>query len=439
MSKGAPEALLPDCQFLLCADGSRDLKDEDRKRILQWCEERASEGLRVLAMADKENPGDDFEESLVLTGCVAMQDPPRREVVEAIGTCRQAGIQVVMITGDHKLTAVSIAKKIGMWDEDSLAFNGHELDKLSEEELVKVISRVAVFARVSPQQKLRVVKCHMAQGDIVAMTGDGINDAPGLRTCHIGVAMGQSGTDVAREASDMVLMDDNFATIVHAIYEGRTIFANIRKFIYFLLSVNAGLVAAVLASSFFDWIPMLTPLQLLWINLVTNGMPALALGVEPPAPGVMEVPPRKPDEPILLRRDYLNITVLGAVMASAALALFWLPPAIFGAAPLYEARAMAFTFLAFTALFHAFNCRSTVKSCFNELFSNGFLWLAVGLSAAIHLITIFATTFHPVFKTYSLTGEQWAIVLLLAALPIPVAELMKAFYRMGHKASQDNR
>ncbi len=433
--KGAPEAILPSCKSLLGKDGPRDLSEEDKKKMLSWCEEKASEGLRVLALADKETPGDEFEEGLVLTGCVAMLDPPRPEVIEAVGTCRKAGIKVVMITGDHKLTAVSIAKKIGMWDEGALAFNGHELDELSEEELTECISRVAVFARVSPEQKLRVVQCHMKRGDIVAMTGDGINDAPGLRTCHIGVAMGQSGTDVAREASDMVLMDDNFATIVHAIYEGRTIFANIRKFIYFLLSVNAGLVAAVLISSFFDWIPMLTPLQLLWINLVTNGMPALALGVEPPAPGVMEEKPRDPDEPILISRDYMNIAVIGSVMAAAALGIFWLPPHYFGAAPLYEARGMAFTFLAFTALLHAFNCRSSFKSVVTEIFSNGFLWLAVALSAIIHLITILAKTFHPVFKTHSLTALQWVTVLLLAALPLPVAELLKVFYRRQPETS----
>jgi len=435
--KGAPESVLPLCTGLVGAGGERPMDEAAVARVHAWCEERAGEGLRVLALADRPCRVDDCdpETDLVFLGCVAMQDPPRPEVPPAVETCRKAGIKVVMITGDHKLTAVSIAKKIGVWDDDALAFNGRELEAMAEDDLEKVIDRVAVFARMSPQQKLRVVQCHMRRGQVVAMTGDGINDAPGLRTCHIGVAMGRSGTDVAREASDMILMDDNFATIVHAIFEGRTIFANIRKFIYFLLSVNAGLVAAVLTSSFFDWMPMLTPLQLLWINLVTNGMPALALGVDPPLAGVMEEPPRRSDEPILGRRDYINIALQGTLMAVAALSLYFMPyrwPALFGSSPLIEARGLVFTVLAFTALFHSFNCRSTTASFLRGIFDNGYLWLAVGLSGCIHLVTILVPALNPIFKVHGLTASQWGLVLGLAALPLPLAEVIKAVWRRGH-------
>jgi Ca2+-transporting ATPase len=446
--KGSLESVLPLCRYYRKADETLGLGDTEREEIKLWCEKQAAEGQRILIFANREGlpeDGEDFEKDLVYLGSAAMYDPPRPEVAEAIATCRKAGIKVVMITGDHKLTAVSIAKKIGIWEEDSLAFNGNELSEMSDQEIETVIQHAAVFARATPEQKLRILRALMAKGEVVAMTGDGINDAPGLRASHIGVAMGDGGTDVAREASELVLLDDNFATIVKAVYEGRTIFGNIKKFIYFLLSVNAGLVAAVIISSFFDWIPLLSPLQLLWINLVTNGLPALALGVNPPDDAVMDEPPRNPEEPIVGKLELYNIAVTGFVMATAALVIFWLPgwwPELFTSpqmsGKLLEARGMAFTLLAFTALFHSFNCRSNFESLFKGLFSNVWLWGAFFTSAIIHLGTIVFAPVHAVFGTHFLSVNQWLVVLFLSLIPIPTAEILKLFYRRKLRLSAKN-
>ncbi len=430
--KGSTDALLPRCTRALTAAGIRPLTDAERAALAADDDAHAERALRVLTLAFKPDATPDaLEEDLVFLGFVGMIDPPRREVRASIEECKRAGIEVKMITGDHRLTAVAIARELGVWREGAEALTGPELAELDEEALAARIDDVAVFARTSAEQKLRLVKALKRRGHVVSMTGDGVNDAPALRDAQIGVAMGKAGTDVAREAADMVLANDDFRSIVEAIREGRAIFRNIQKFIFFLNSSNAGLVLAVIVGSFFEWMPQLTPLQLLWVNLVTNGLPALALGIDPPDPAQMDERPRDPKEGIVDAAGLAMMLVVGAVMGGAALSLFWLPtlaPGVIaaeGPAALERARAMAFTVLAISPLFHAFNCRSRVRSALSRLLENRALLAAVAVSFAVHAVTLFVPALHPVFLTFGLTGAEWAVVLGLSALPVPLFEAMK--------------
>ncbi len=439
--KGSPDSLVERCTHALTEGGVVPLDDAGRRRLLERNEAYAKEALRVLALAMREDPDPEaIESNLVFVGLAAMIDPPRPEVRAAIDECRQAGIRVVMITGDHALTATAIAKELGLWDEESIAMTGVQLADTTEQELDGCIENVAVFARTTAEQKLRLVKALQRRGHVAAMTGDGVNDAPALREAHIGVAMGQVGTDVARDAAEMVLADDNFATIVHAVREGRAIFRNIQKFIFFLNSSNAGLVFAVIVGSFFDW-PQLTPLQLLWVNLVTNGLPALALGVDPPDPSQMQEKPRRPEEGIVGWRDLFGMLLVGSVMGGAALGIMELPdvaPDLVGGATeaekLLRCRAMAFTLLAISPLFHAFNCRSRWRSAFSRPFENRALWLAIAVSGGVHAVTILVPGLHEVFRTHLLSASEWGVVLGLAVLPIPVFEVIKLAARAGRQS-----
>jgi len=446
--KGSPDQLLPLCTRVMTGGEIAPLTEEERARLLGRNEAHAQKALRVLALAWRPEPDDDdvtaeaVEEDLVFVGFAAMIDPPRAEVADAIAQCDAAGIRVVMITGDHALTAVAIAKELGLWRDDARAMTGAELAKTSDQELENRIDDVAVFARTTAEQKLRLVRVLSKRGHIAAMTGDGVNDAPALREADIGVAMGLGGTDVARDAAEMVLADDNFASIVEAVREGRAIYRNIQKFIFFLNSSNAGLVVAVIVGSFFDWMPQLSPIQLLWVNLVTNGLPALALGVDPPDPHQMSEPPRSPKEGIVGWRDLVGMLAVGAVMGGAALSLFWLPDVapqlIRGsdrAEQLARCRAMAFTLLAVSPLFHAFNCRSRFRSAFGRLFDNKALFVAIAISFVVHLVTIVVPGLHEVFGTHWLSATEWAVVFALAILPVPVFEVFKVVRR----ATSDRR
>jgi Ca2+-transporting ATPase len=439
--KGSTDHLLPTCTHVLTADGPVPLDDAERERLAGRNEAYAKRALRVLAFAVKNDPDPETpEEELVFVGFAAMLDPPRPEARAAVEECRRAGIAVKMITGDHKLTAVAIANDLGLWDESSIAMTGAEIEETDEQRLLSKIERVTVFARTTAEQKLRLVRALKKLGHVVAMTGDGVNDAPALREAQIGVAMGLGGTDVAREAAEMVLADDNFTTIVVAVREGRAIFRNIQKFIFFLNSSNAGLVVAVIVGSFFDWMPQLTPLQLLWVNLVTNGLPALALGVDPPEPGQMEEPPRDPNEGIVGWHDFFGMLVIGAVMGGAALFIFWLPeiaPDLLGtrdhADALLRCRAMAFSLLAISPLVHAFNCRSRNRSAFERPFSNRALWGAIAISFTVHAVTVLVPALHPIFHTHLLSLTEWGVVLGLSLLPVPVFEAIKL---VGRAASR---
>jgi P-type Ca2+ transporter type 2C len=333
-----------------------------------------------------------------------------------------------MITGDHRLTATAIAKEIGLWDEGDEAITGAELAELSEEQLAARIMKLRVFARTTAEQKLRIVRAFKAKGHVVAMTGDGVNDAPALREAHIGVAMGKAGTDVARQAADLVLADDNFATIVEAVREGRAIYRNIQKFIFFLLSSNMGLLVAVFTVSLFRAWPPLTPLMILWINLVTNGLPALALGVDPPEAHLMREPPRDPNEGLLRRRDYLGILYVGVVMGAAAVWLY----AVKGHddESLQRTRALAFSLLAISPLFHAWSCRSPVLSVLSTRpFVSVPLVLAIVVSGGIQLVAMLVPALRPVFRTYEMGGSDWMLLIGLSLVIVPAVELAKLIYR----------
>jgi Ca2+-transporting ATPase len=360
-----------------------------------------------------------------------MIDPPREGVKEAVSLCADAHVRAVMITGDHKLTAVAIAHELGLWEEGAIALTGTELEKLDQKELDERIDRVRVFARVTAEQKLRIVEAFKRCGHIVAMTGDGVNDAPALREAHIGVAMGRDGTDVAREAADMVIADDNFATIVDAVREGRAIWRNIQKFIFFLLSSNAGLLVAVFVVSFFSGFKPLTPLMILWINLVTNGLPALALGVDPPDPTQMREPPRKRTGSLLGSRDWLGIAFVGVVMGAAAMVCYEMPLHTGEPQAAKMARAMAFSLLALSPLVHALNCRSATASFLSlRPVLPVALVSAVMISAGIHLVAVLVPSLRPVFQTFPLTATEWGILLALSASIVPAVELLKLVQRL---------
>lgn len=442
--KGSVDVLLARCTQISDKDGARPITEEDRLHITEEADRMSGEALRVLALCRRVKKGasldasgppsseqanaDEVERELTFLGLVGMMDPPRAGVKEAVAMCRQAGIRAVMITGDHRLTATAIAREIGLWDEGDLAITGSELAALDDKALAEQIMRLRVFARTTAEQKLRIVRAFKARGHVVAMTGDGVNDAPALREAHIGVAMGRGGTDVARQAADLVLADDNFATIIEAVREGRAIYRNIQKFIFFLLSSNMGLLVAVFVVSFFGKWPPLTPLMILWINLVTNGLPALALGVDPPDPHLMKEPPRDPNEGLLGKRDYLGMLYVGVVMGAAAIALYAMSAPDMDA--LLRTRALAFSLLALSPLFHAWSCRSPVLSAFSArpLVSVPLL-LAVVASAAIHLIAVLVPGLRPVFRTYAMTLDEWVLLLGLAALIVPAVEVAKLVYR----------
>ena len=448
-TKGSADVLIPRCAHQLTKNGLEPLTDDTRKTILAEAERMSGLSLRVLAVARRELRGGaipsapppssgaglqsvDVEQRLTFLGLVGMIDPPRLGVKEAVKSSAEAGVRVVMITGDHKLTAVAIGKELGLWDDKALALTGADLEKLDDDGLARRIDHVRIFARVTAEQKLRIVKAFKARGEIVAMTGDGVNDAPALKEAHIGIAMGKDGTDVAREAADMVLADDNFATIVDAVREGRAIWRNIQKFIFFLLSSNAGLIVTVFVASVVPSMKGLRPLMILWINLVTNGLPALALGVDPPDPTQMMEPPRKSTSSLLGKREYLGIATVGVLMGGLAIACYVWPWEVDAGIRADFARAMAFSLLALSPLFHALNCRSPTASIFAMRPLLPVTLLAgVLISAAIHLVAILVPSLREVFQTFALSGYEWFVLLALSASIIPMIEVLKVLQRMG--------
>lgn len=447
-TKGAPDVLLARCTAELIGTRTEPLSESRRKEILERNLELASEALRTLGVAYRELPrkdvdvaeiDDGIEAEMVFAGLIGMIDPPRPEAKEAVSRARKAGIRPIMITGDHPATAVVIAKELGIAAKDH-SVTGAELTNLSDEKLETTAKDVAVYARVNPEHKLRIVAALQRMGGIVAMTGDGVNDAPALKAADIGVAMGITGTDVSKEAADIVLTDDNFATIVAAVEEGRTIFENIKKFLRYLLSSNIGevltmffgvLLSGILGLEAEDGaliLPLLAT-QILWINLVTDGAPALALGIDPGDDVVMDQPPRRKGEPVITFRMWRGIFFVGSVMAVGTLLV--LDASLSGGLIESEnrdvpyAQTMAFTTLMLFQLFNVVNSRSDTASAFHGLFRNLWLWLAIALSLTLHFGVIYIPFLQSAFSTRSLTAADWLVCAFVASSVLWLRELTK--------------
>lgn len=435
--KGAPDVLLGRCTHRMRSDGLiESLSDQQRKAIAGTNVKLAGESLRVLGVARRpvdehraNLPADAVERDLVFLGLFAMKDPLRPEAKEAVRLCREAGIRTVMITGDHKDTAVAIARELGLSDGDGAALSGSELNDLTDEQLTAIVERVTVYARVSAEHKLRIVQAWKRSGAIVAMTGDGVNDAPAIKEADIGVAMGLAGTDVTKEASDMVVTDDNFASITAAVEEGRGVFDNIRKTVHFLLSCNVSEVLVMLFAALLGLPLPLLPIQILWMNLVTDGVPALALAVDPKAPDLMKRPPRRPEARLLDGGRLLAIGGEGLILGMIALGAF--SYSLYGLhQDLDQARTVAFTVMVVAQLVHAFNCRSERWSLFQlGVGTNRALVWAVLLSLAIQIAVLTVPAVAPVFKVAPLPVEDWALMGAMGLLPFVIMETVKLFRR----------
>ncbi|MCR4401763.1 MAG: cation-translocating P-type ATPase [Firmicutes bacterium] len=444
--KGAPEVVAGASSFIYTAGRVSPMTAHDRELILLKSSKMASRGLRVLALGYRELPrpwsfhetgqlGKAVETNLVFVGLAGMVDPPREDVKRAIKLARGAGIRTVMVTGDHAGTALAVARSLELSEEGGRAITGQELDRMSDEALSHSLGSTVVFARVSPEHKLRIVRTLRAQGHIVAMTGDGVNDAPALREADIGVAMGMSGTDVTREAAAMVLADDNYATIVAAVEEGRGIYDNIRKFIRYLLACNAGEVLAMLIAVLAGLPLPLVPMQILWMNLVTDGLPAIALGVDPVDPDVMTRRPRRPKEGVFSRGLGLKIASQGVFIGVCTIAAFL--TSLFLHGDLTEARTVAFTCLVMAQLFYVFHCRSEYRSVVEmNPWSNPYLVGAVLVSTAMQLAAVYWPALQEVFHTTALDGLGWLLVLVFSgwssALAIVARKARRALWRRIH-------
>jgi len=441
VTKGAPDVVLDLCSAYQCADDtSAPLDDSMRQHILAANEEMAAQALRVLAVAyrlEKDVPDnatpETVEHSLTFVGLVGMIDPARPEVANAIEVARSAGIRTVMITGDYPDTARAIAQEISLLKEGHKHLTGPELQQMSDDELVAVVQHTDVYARVSPEHKVRIVEALKAHNEVVAMTGDGVNDAPALKRADIGVAMGVTGTDVAKETADMVLTDDNFASIVAAVEQGRVIYSNIRKFVYYLVSCNLAEIASIFIAIMAGFPSPLTPLQLLWLNLITDGAPALALGMEKGDPDIMEHPPRPPEEPIINRRMQAGIMVQTIAITAVTLAAFFLGHNLYADSP-NTASTMAFITLSFSELLRAFTARSENYPLLKiGIFSNKYMVYAVLASLVLLLAVTYLPFAQPIFSTVPLNWTQWEIILPLLLLPSVAAEVFKYFTRRKHK------
>ncbi len=448
-SKGAPEVILGSCTKIFLDGEIRSLSPEVRQLIVGKVREMANQALRVMALSFRpldedtsfkkisfgEYTTEEIENEMVFSGLMGMRDPPREEVKIAIQKCADAGIKTVMITGDHKITASAIAKDLGILKENDLILTGSELDNLGDAEFEDKVEKVSVYARVYPTHKLRVIDAFKKKGYIVAMTGDGVNDAPALKAADMGIAMGITGTDVSKEASSMILTDDNFASIVAAVEEGRNIFKNIRNFITYGLSAHIGEVLIVLIAILGWQILPLLAVQILWINLITDGLPPMALSVEPPDSGIMRQKPRNVEEGLITRREIAAGLGLGGLIALQALiVLVWALERDF---PIEKLQTLIFTLVVFSEMFNAFNWRSDRYSIFSlGLFTNKPLVYAVLTTVILQLIVIYVPFFRTAFRTVQLSLFELGVVLVLASTTLISMELMKYF---SGKSSQEKK
>ena len=422
--KGAIDVLLDRCDNIRIGDEVRPITDEDRKKILAQNEHFSENGLRVLTFAYKEKDGDlspETEYGFTFIGLVSEMDPPREESIEAVARAKKAGIRTVMITGDHKVTAVAIAKKIGIFSDGDIAVTGLELDKMSDEELEQKIEKIAVYARVSPENKIRIVNAWQKKDKIVSMTGDGVNDAPALKKADIGVAMGITGTEVSKDAASMILADDNFATIIKAVANGRTVFENIKNAIMYLLSGNLSAIITVLFASIGGFPVPFIAVQLLFINLVTDSLPALAIGVEPGAPDILDRKPRDPKVGILDKSLITKVTLQGIIISVGVIAAFMIGRQTSAAV----ACTMAFSTLTFARLLHGFNCRSQ-HSIFKIGFKNNWYSLAAfAVGTLLLALILFVPGLHSLFAVTPLTNTQLLWIIGLALMPTIIIQIVK--------------
>jgi Ca2+-transporting ATPase len=436
--KGAPDVVLALASHHLMNEAAQSLDAATHARFVAENEALAGQALRVLALASRIIPAEDFDPAgdllpwvrdLTLHALVGIIDPPRAEAREAIATCHAAGIRVKMITGDHRVTAAAIARELGLHGE---AYEGRELDGLGADEIAALVEKSAVFARVAPEHKLRIVEALQAKGHVVAMTGDGVNDAPALKTADIGVAMGITGTEVTKEAATLVLTDDNFASIVRAVKEGRTIYDNIVKFVRFQLSTNVGAILTVLGAPFLGLATPFTAIQILWVNIIMDGPPAMTLGVEPARPGIMHDRPRSKEAAILSTQRLWRIALYGATMAVGTLAVYaWAMQS--GPATDNQAKAMTLAFTTFVLFqfFNIFNARAEHGSAFNrQFFGNGKLWLAIGAVVVLQAVVVHWAPAQAVFDTVDLSAAEWALATFTASSVLLLEEARKLLLRL---------
>ena len=429
LTKGAPDLVLERCRYLLTPSGPVELEDFKIAELLAANRKLAGDALRVLGFAFRPLSGyadlqaEEAEQELIFAGFMGMIDPPRPEAKEAIKKCHAAGINVKMITGDHAETALAIAMELGIASNKDEIITGLEIERLSDEDLAARIGNLQVFARVAPEHKVRIVNALKAKGEIAAMTGDGVNDAPALKQADIGTAMGRGGTAVAREAAEMILADDNFATIMHAVEEGRVIYDNIKKAIYFLLSCNAGEILTIFAAILLGWPLPLLPIQILWVNLITDTLPALALGVDPQESDTMQRPPRNPKNGFFDPQSIRTLAVFGLLISVITLTAFRI-----GALDSVEkGQTMAFATLALCQLVHVFNFRSLKHSVVGKIFfANRQLLGAVFLSALLQLAILLFPPAAAIFHAVPLGAEGWFYVAALSATPLFLGEMWKA-------------
>ena len=439
-TKGATDEMLPLCTHIMTNNGVRKITPQDKKQIVYLSHQMQADALRVLGFATKivdnlPEANADLENNLTFIGIVGMIDPPRKEVAASVKTCREAGIRTIMITGDHKVTALAIAKKLNIYQPGDLAISGTELDQMSDAELDQAVEKATVFARVSPADKLRIIQSLKRNGEVTAMTGDGVNDSPALKAADIGVAMGVTGTDVAKDVADMILLDDSFTTIAHAIKEGRRVYRNIQKVIQFLLVGNIAEITTLFAATIFNWDAPLLAVHILWVNLATATLPALALGVDPASKNIMKHKPVKAGT--LFEKDLvIRVITQGIFVALLTLTGYFIGKEIGNQV---VGQTMAFSILALAQMIRSFNQHSNTDPIWKRSAGNN-PWLTVSfiISAFFMGIILFVPAMQDAFHITSLSARQWLIVIALALLSIAQVELVKGWAKFRNIFINDN-